>query len=201
MRKAVYLLLILLMLPCQSLPALEAKAGIIDGNAPVPFKIPNELTPLLKGYRKNWRRMTNPEQSGLHWNQGIIVYMNKNHNVYTNNHEKYSKSLSEESDSSQAKNTFLTYPVGTILLKENYFVEDGVITAPASIAMMIKREKNYDNSTGDWQFVQFDPTGHIMVNGNSKNTTVATACTQCHQSIAVRDYVFSTHFANSTGRK
>ena len=201
MRKLRYLLLILLMLPCQSLPALEVKSGVIDGNAPAPFKIPNELTPLLKGYRKHWRRMTNPEQSGLHWNQGIIVYMNKGHKIYANNHEKYIKSLSEESDSSEAKNTFLTYPVGTILIKENYFVEDGVITVPASIAMMIKREKNYDNSTGDWQFVQFDPAGRIMVNGNSKNTAVATACTQCHQGIAVRDHVFSTHFANPAGRK
>ena len=201
MRKAVYLLLIFLMLQCQSLPALEAKSGIIDGNAPAPFKIPNELTPLLKGYRKYWRRMTNPEQSGLHWNQGIIVYMNKGNNIYANNYEKYIKSLSEESDSSQAKNTFLTYPVGTILIKENYFVEAGVMTTPASIALMIKREKNYDNSTGDWQFVQFDPTGRIIVNGNSKNTAVATACTQCHQSIAARDHVFSTHLANSAARK
>lgn len=156
------------------------------------FTVPQEFRTTLKEYRKSWTRLSNLQFSGLHWNQSVVVYTNKNPEIYRSNYaiyQKYASGDAEEVDKLQ----FASYPIGTILLKENYVSSDNVVSAPASIALMIKREKNYDATTGDWQFVQFNASGRVLANGSSKDATVATACTQCHQSMAPRDYVF-THF-------
>lgn len=188
-----------LLLALYTLSALAAKPVAMDSDSKSPFVLPKEFAVLLKDYRKNWKRMTAPEPSALHWNQKIVVYTSKGQEVYENNHKKHIQALRDDSDNAQGKPGFLSYPVGTVLLKENYFTAGGEVQAPASIALMIKREKGYDNTMGDWQFVQFDPSGRLMVSGNSKNTAVANACTQCHQGMAMRDYVFSTYFASPTG--
>jgi hypothetical protein len=147
---------------------------------------------MLHDYRRAWTRVTALESSALHWGQGIVLYMNQSSDVYHHNHAWQRKALDTEREAAPIASPFAFYPAGTILLKENYFLEQALPTAPASVTVMIKGNKDADAAFENWHFVQFDAVGHILVNGNSTNPEVYQACAFCHQGMAERDYVFST---------
>jgi len=206
MKKAFFVLLILLCFPYQSSWSVFNYSDVWNPDKPSPFKIPKNLNDLIKDYRKRWKRMTSFEFSGLHWNQGIVVYINTNEDVYLHNHKNYLKSLDEdeedededeEDEDEEDEDTsfsFLNYPPGTILLKENYLMEKGIPKKPVTVTMMIKHDINYDPERGNWEYIQFDTNGIILARGNSKDETVQKQCASCHWNIASRDYAFATFY-------
>jgi hypothetical protein len=178
--------------------ASDTPTSMWNPEAPSPFKYPPVMSELLKDYRQIWVRLTGLEPSGLHWNQRVVVYINKHDEVYKNNHTIYRKSLSDDDDDKDAQR-FAPYPYGTVLLKENYILDQRGTLKPASVTMMMKYEKDYDPAMGDWHFVQFDPAGNMIINGSSQNPGVNVLCASCHHNIAPRDYVFATKYSHQKG--
>lgn len=174
-----------------------AANGVVKPFALSTFAIPPKYKGELENYRKSWNRLTGFEYSGLHWNQFIVVYSNLGADTYLNNYLEYLRYYQyedEDEDEVEAPN-FHSYPAGTILLKENYSALKGSPKVPVSITMMIKREKGYDTQGGNWEYVQFDQMGNIMLNGHSRDASVNKACASCHINIAERDYIFSSYYS------
>jgi hypothetical protein len=190
MKKFLLIFLFIVIVPMYFSRASDTPGGIWSPNAPSPFKAPPVMSDLLKDYRQTWLRLTELEPSGLHWNQRVMIYINRYDDVYRSNHDIYRKSLADEDE--EEEQHFTPYPYGTVLLKENYIVDGQGSLKPVSVTIMMKHEKDYDPSMGDWHFVQFDPAGNMIVNGSSQNPGVKVLCASCHANIAERDYVFST---------
>ena len=49
-----------------------------------PFQLPDTLKNSLKDYRHTWLRLTGFDFSGLHWNQFVVIYVNKGAEIYKN---------------------------------------------------------------------------------------------------------------------
>lgn len=168
-----------------------------------PFEIPEQFKAHLKDYRSTWPRMTGFEYSGLHWNQFIVVYLNKGADVYRNNYSEYLRFYQDfdeddyEDEDDIPEPSFEFYPVGTVVLKENFVASGGVPNTPVSVTMMIKHEPGYDEAGGNWEYVQFDAAGNTILQGNSQDTKVDKACSSCHINIADRDYIFANYFSKS----
>jgi len=171
-----------------------------DARTLAPFVVPKVLDQELRQYRQQWVRVTNLEQSALHWNQAVVLYMNQGIAQYRSNYAQQRQMADGEQPSDPTQQGFAAYPSGTVLLKENYLLAPGVAPQPASVTVMLKREGGYDPAMGDWQFLQFDPAGNLLVNGNSRTPQVDTACAFCHRGMVERDYVFSTIVPTQGGR-
>ena len=161
------------------------------------FVIPPEYKDDLENYRKSWSRLTGYEYSGLHWNQFIVVYSNLGNETYRNNYSEYLRYYQDYDEDEPKQPNFASYPTGTIVLKENFLASKGLPKVPLSVTMMIKREAGYDTQVGNWEYVQFDPKGKVMLKGNSQDAVVKKACANCHINIADRDYIFSNYYSKA----
>lgn len=195
-RKLSYLLACLLVIPLYYALAAEKAEDAVHPDRLSQFTVPSSLLPLLGDYRQNWTRLTGVEPSGLHWNQKVVVYTNEDADIYRHNHLTFEQLLAYDEDEAEEDEepsfAFKTYAPGTIILKENYIANAQPFVKPASVTVMMKQDKGYDPAMGDWRFVQFDTTGHIVVDGSSQDPGVNIVCAFCHRSMADRDYVFST---------
>ncbi len=158
------------------------------------FDTPAAFHESLKHYRSQWLRLTGFEYSGLHWNQFISVYTNTGEETYKNNYLQYIRWY-EDPDDEENKPVYTTYPEGAVILKENFASENGKPGMPISVTAMIKRGNNYDPSNGNWEYLQFDAKGNILLQGNSSNELVAETCANCHRHVDGRDYIFSQIFS------
>lgn len=176
-----------------------SRAGSFD-SASTPSELPSPYTPppafaeRLRDYRKKWTRISDFDLSGLHWNQYVTIYVNKDPEKYVQNFREYLRVYinSDGGDADTAKPAFQVYSTGTIFLKEHYQLENGRPGKPLNVAMMIKREKGYDPGAGDWQYVYFDINGNTITDGNSSNPVTHALCAKCHGNIGERDYIFSS---------
>ena len=75
------------------------------------------------------------------------------------------------------------FPVGSIFVREK--LSEATSTKPDLLAVMIKREKGFNPSAGDWLFLTVDGAA-TQVNQRTKNG----ACLNCHESARERDFVF-----------
>lgn len=173
-------------------PPVDSVSALTD--LPSPYKAPAAYADIIRDYRKKWTRVSGFDLSGLHWNQYVTIYMNKEPEKYLQNFLEYVRIYvdADEEEADTANTAFQAYDAGTIFLKENYLLENGKPGRPLTITMMIKKEKGYDPGSGDWQFVQFDVNGNILNDGNSQNPVTQASCVKCHANMAERDYVFST---------
>lgn len=168
-----------------------------------PFEIPEQFQDRLKDYRNTWPRMTGFEYSGLHWNQFIVVYLNKGADAYRNNYAEYLRFYQDfdeddyEDEDDIPEPSFESYPVGTVVLKENFIAAGGAPNTPVSVTMMLKHEPGYDAAGGNWEYVQFDATGNVILRGNSQDDNINQACASCHINISDRDYIFANFFSKS----
>lgn len=184
---------------CCAMPFAYAQKNPFDVQ---PFKLPEEYQGKLKDYRKTWQRLTGFEYSGLHWNQFIVVYMNKGHESYRHNYTEYLRYYQdydedEEDEDEVEEPSFKSYKPGTIVLKENFTGNQGAPDTPISVTLMIKEAKGYDPKGGDWKYVQFAPNGEIIMQGNSQDPAINKACASCHINISDRDYIFANFFSKS----
>ena len=170
----------------------ELKERLYDADSPSRYIFPAEFKSYQK-YHKNWLRLTDLELSEIHWNQSVIFYTNteKSKTVFYHNHIGFKKVEREEIDWQDF--AFVSYPIGTVILKEHYTVAYNASATPTFITLMIKREKNYDALASDWQYVQFDTSGKILVNGHSRAKDVE-ECVECHQSVRSQDYVYASYY-------
>lgn len=167
-----------------------------------PFEIPEEYAEELKGYRTNWTRVSGFEHSGLHWQQFIAIFVNKDADVYKNNYREYLRyyqDYDEDEDEEEVEEpAFKAYSPGTIILKENYSSDKGIPHSAISVTMMIKHEPGYDSENGDWEYVQFATNGDLILVGNAQDETIKQVCANCHINIADRDYIFANFFAKAS---
>ncbi|WP_081310425.1 cytochrome P460 family protein [Pseudoalteromonas luteoviolacea] len=164
-----------------------------------PFKIPEKYQEALKDYRTSWHRVTGFEHSGLHWQQFIVVFLNKDVRAYENNYLEYLRYYQdydeEEEEEELADPKFRMYKPGTIVLKENFSSQSGAPHDALTITMMLKREKGYSKGYGDWEYVQFDKLGNIILAGKGSEPAIKHTCSNCHASIAERDFIFANFYS------
>jgi len=170
----------------------------------LPFALPKTDIALTKDYRKNWVRLTGFEYSGLHWRQFVAIFVNKGADIYRDNYLAYLALYRDDDDDEdegeeESEGVFQAYPVGTIFLKENYQSSSGKPGDPTTLTLMVKKQKGYDSSGGDWQYLQSDVNGNILLEGDSRDPAIKAACSDCHSNMAERDYVFSTFLTNKPG--
>ncbi len=160
------------------------------------FEVPTADRTTMKDYRNTWTRLTGFEFSGLHWNQFITVYTDKGEETYQNNYLQYI-TWYEDPDEFEELPPYADYSVGATILKENFSVEAGKPGAPLSVTAMVKHEPGYDAANGDWEYLQFDANGRVLLRGNSSNPQVEENCANCHRHVANRDYIFSQVYSAS----
>ncbi|WP_046004383.1 cytochrome P460 family protein [Pseudoalteromonas rubra] len=165
-----------------------------------PFKIPEQYRAELKGYRTQWKRVTGFEHSGLHWQQFIVVFLNKDARVYESNYLEYLRlyqDYDEDEDEEEPVPNFKSYSEGTIVLKENFSAQSGSPHEALTITMMIKRQPGYSPTHGDWEYVQFDNQGKVLLAGKGSDSAIQKVCASCHESIKERDYIFANFYSKS----
>lgn len=164
----------------------------------MPFALPKAEPALYRNYRKDWHRLTGFEYSGLHWQQFVAIYVNKGVDIYRDNYLAYLSLYREDEDEDDedededTSHTFREYELGTIFLKENYLADSGQPGLPSSLTMMIKREAGYDDKNGNWEYLQTDIKGNVIMQGDANNPVIKQVCSGCHMNMAERDYIFST---------
>jgi hypothetical protein len=169
-----------------------------------PFKIPEQYQSQLKNYRTDWHRVTGFEHSGLHWQQFILVFINRQPEVYERNYMEYLRYYQDydEDEEELSPPEFKHYSAGTIVLKENFSAQSGSPQTALTVTMMLKREKGYSPEFGDWEYAQFDREGNVLLRGKGSQPEIKKACADCHSSIAERDYIFANFFSrNRVGAK
>lgn len=184
------------------------RIGKWDSGSPSPFEIPEQWKSTLDDYRNKWIRLTDLEFSGLHWNQGIVVYINQSHKTFVNNYVEYLKileGLDEDEDCDPGErylededeciSVFRFFPKGTIVLKENYLLHEGVPQQPLTVTMMAKEANDDENPENNWKYIQFDKDGKILISGKASDPAVQSNCAECHQNMMDRDYIFSTFYS------
>lgn len=171
------------------------------------FKLPTSLSSDLENYRHQWTRLTGFDFSGLHWNQFIVIYANKGSDIYKNNYRAYLDVYRSEEDEEDdidledSPESFVTYDPGTIFVKENYLAAKGKPTKPLSLTIMIKHKPGFDPENGDWEYIQSDPDGKILLKGKVNDPAIHSVCGDCHQNMAERDYIFSTYYSEPSEAK
>ena len=170
-----------------------------------PFESPKKYAEQLKDYRDSWTRLTGFEHSGLHWQQFVVVFINKDADVYEHNYKEYLRyyqDYDEDEDEDEIEPPqFKSYSPGTIILKENFASGEGIPNNGISVTLMIKREAGFDSANGDWEYVQYSKNGDLMVAGSSQDPVVKEVCASCHLNIADRDYVFANIFSKRLDKK
>lgn len=167
-----------------------------------PFQIPAKYEQEVNGYRNSWSRLTGFEHSGLHWQQFIAIYINQGQNLYRHNYLEYLAHYQDWDDDEdegemEAGPNFKAYQPGTVVLKENFAASHGSPDTALTITMMIKRQPGYDSQFGDWEYVQFDAKGNMLLAGNTSDPAVKQNCSNCHVNVAERDYIFANFFSKS----
>lgn len=78
------------------------------------------------------------------------------------------------------------FPEGTVIVKEKLPSKDSA--APELLTVMIKREKGYQERSGDWEYMVTDGTGtKVQGRGMIEN------CQACHVREKKTDYIFRTY--------
>jgi hypothetical protein len=159
------------------------------------FNIPDRYKNIITDYPEEWQRLSGYEYSALHWEQFVVIFMNKNQEVYANNHLEFIRIYEEDLDSEEDDIFFKSYPVGTIILKESFLNGNSRPTTALLLSGMIKRDKGYDPKYGDWEYFQSNKSGEIIAHGNSKDKLISTTCIDCHSNIEDKDFIFATHYS------
>ena len=183
------------------------------------FKYPKgkDYVEKIKDYRTKYKRVTQLQKSALHWNMGIVVYINQAKKTYAHNFITYQaefEGLGEEEDDEEEEDEgkssgpkYKFYPPGTIIVKEQYVLgkehylnEQGIPNDPITLAIMIKEKPGYDKSHGDWRYIQLSKDGNEMFEGKGGVGVVKSQCGDCHKNVANRDFIYHTFYSQVQGK-
>lgn len=78
------------------------------------------------------------------------------------------------------------FPVGSVIVKEKLASEKS--SAPELLTVMVKREADYNPSSGDWEYLVTDGKGE-KVTAQGKLET----CAACHLTQKAQDFVYRTY--------
>lgn len=159
------------------------------------FVIPEQYKSRVVDYPQSWQRLSGYEYSALHWEQFVVIFINKNQDVYAGNYLEFIRIYEEDLDPEEDEIFFKKYPVGTVILKESFLNSNSRPTKALLLSGMIKREKGYDSKFGDWEYFQSNNDGKIIASGNSKDKLISTTCIDCHSNIEDKDFIFATHYS------
>ncbi len=149
-------------------------------------------------YRAKWLRLTEPVFSGMHWNHYVVVYTNQAVEPYRGNHKEFQRWFGDNDDWFEEEEgegegpNFTNFPVGTVLVKENYSVVDNKPGRLHSLSIMRKQAAGFDPALGDWEYMELEMSGNRLVKGKGSDPLLAAKCGQCHANVADRDYVFTS---------
>jgi len=161
------------------------------------FKIPNKYQKDFGDYRARLKRLSGFEFSGLHWNNFVVVYAGFDKGVYKKNYFEYLKFINmdeEDEEDEEVEINYKDYPVGAIIIKENYASKNSLPSEPESLTIMKKMPAGYDTKNGDWFYLQTDSEGRLLIEGKHGDPVVTEVCSKCHSNIKDRDFIFSTFF-------
>lgn len=161
-----------------------------------PFALPKTDADRFLKYREKWSRLTGFEHSGLHWQQFVVLFSNIGEPTFQYNYNAYLAKIEDDEDEIEVE--YKVYPLGTILLKENYASHLGKPSEPLSLTIMTKRIKGYDPNYGDWEYLQTSKDGETILQGNSQDVIVKKVCIDCHNNTAERDFIFSSFYINTS---
>jgi hypothetical protein len=86
------------------------------------------------------------------------------------------------------------FPEGSVIVKEK-LPEKSSLT-PELLTVMIKRGKDFNPTSGDWEYMVVDGTGtKVSAQGKLEN------CQSCHSAKPDTDYVFRTYLPGTVRRK
>ncbi len=148
-------------------PSGGATGGSFGGNGPGKFVADFEYSSEFFTLNNQFKMGTSPHKSVRIW---------------------YSKNLKDGVNQSN----FGSVPVGTVAIKE--FDNDGVAGIDG-FAVMIKEERGYDSTNGDWSYELRDKWGDIQDNQRGR----VKMCSDCHAKFKSTDYLGGTKFSSSTG--
>jgi hypothetical protein len=84
-----------------------------------------------------------------------------------------------------------TFPVGSVIVKEKHNGDKG----PALLStVMIKREKGFNPTCGDWEFASLDASGQKITSQGKLEF-----CMKCHQDVPKKDFVFRSYVGMKKG--
>ena len=83
---------------------------------------------------------------------------------------------------------------GSVIVKEK--LSEPSSTSPELLTVMIKREKEFNPETGDWEYAVFDGTGTKLESRGKLST-----CQGCHVSRPFTDYIFRTYLPDDVSNK
>ena len=164
------------------------------------FEIPEKYKKEMGDYRNHYKRLSGFEFSGLHWDNFVKVYANNDKSVYRKNYFEFIRFINYDEDDDDDDDEiginilYQEYPVGAVVIKENYSSVNGRPNKAMSLTIMKKMKQGFDTKNGDWLYIQTSTNGKIILEGDHNNKTVAAACSNCHLNIKERDYIFSTFF-------
>ncbi len=165
---------------------------VINPFSVTPFKPPKNSA-ITESYRTEWNRMTGFELSGLHWNQFIVVYTDKGSKTYKKNFYEYIKWMQAFDEGDDYEAQYQEYPVGTVVLKENFTSDKGRPDLATTLTIMVKHEKGYSPKGGDWEYIESTKDGQVIMRGKAEDEAINQRCAACHMSIKDRDYIYSVH--------
>ncbi len=174
--------------------------SLADGSDPFQqsmFKIPSKYQKDFANYRQRYKRMSGFEFSGLHWNNFVVVYSGFDDSAYKKNYFEFLKFLNMDEEDEEDEGItigYQPYPVGAVVIKENYASEGSLPKEPSSLTIMKKMPPGYDPKNADWLYLQSDRDGNIMIEGKHGDPGVTEVCSECHSNIAERDFIFSTFY-------
>ena len=86
------------------------------------------------------------------------------------------------------------FPEGSVIVKEK--LSDKASQAPELLTVMIKRERGFNSTSGDWEYMVVDGTGTtVEARGKLEN------CQSCHTGQTGTDYVFRTYLPSEVQNK
>lgn len=165
--------------------------------------IPQKYQALIKNYRHKLERVSGLEPSPLHWGHGVVVYGDHEAaKIYRHNHLEFIKEFEmdegDDEDDDEFVINYKKYKVGTVFVKEQFslpgkhsLASTGIPSDPSSIIVMIKEKPGYDPAGNDWKYVYFMVDGNIVAEGKSSVPAVKVLCSNCHQNVKQRDFIFS----------
>ena len=81
-------------------------------------------------------------------------------------------------------------PVGGIIVKPSFSVDDSGRAVPAPLYIMEKMPKGWNPATADWRYVMILPGGRTWGMTKGVNSAGMRFCHECHAAVKDNDYLF-----------
>lgn len=100
--------------------------------------------------------------------------------------ETFGKVYANDLAKSQVWRDLPIYPIGSIFVREKLLTEKS--ETPDVVTAMVKRERGFDDKTGDWEYFTFSGTDLQLQKRQTKSD-----CSKCHANASQTDYVFKQY--------